>query len=203
MMKNGMTMKKLILSAAMLLMAAGAVHAEKADSTKPTKIDYDDLQIDDVKQIKTLIGNVVLSRGTLLLKSPKAVMTTDPEGYDFVVLTSTPGTPATFRQKRDGAGDQWVEGEAERIEYSNKTDLVKLFSKAKVRRLEGGRLSDEVNGEFISYDSRKEQFAVKNTVTGESKPGAGRGTMVIQPTIRPAAPAASAPAASTPPATEK
>jgi len=192
-------MKKLILSATMLLLAVTAAHAEKADANKPTTIKYDDLQIDDVKQIKTLIGNVILTRGTLLLKSPKAVMTTDAEGYDFVVLTSTPGTPATFRQKRDGAGDQWVEGEAERIEYSNKTDLVKLFSKAKIRRLEGGRLSDEVDGEFISYDSRKEQFAVKNSVTGESKPGAGRGTMVIQPTIRPTAPAA----ASTPPATEK
>jgi lipopolysaccharide export system protein LptA len=193
---NGTMMKKLILTAAMLLLAAGAAHAEKADANKPTKIDYDDLQIDDVKQIKTLIGNVVLTRGTLLMKSPKAVVTTDPEGYNFVVLTSTPGTPATFRQKRDGAGDQWVDGEAERIEYSDKTDLVKLFSKAKVRRLEGGRLSDEVDGEFISYDSRKEQFAVKNTVSGESKPGAGRGTMVIQPTIRPTAPAAAAPAAS-------
>jgi lipopolysaccharide export system protein LptA len=193
---NGTMMKKLILSAAMLLLAAGAAHAEKADANKPTKIDYDDLQIDDVKQIKTLIGNVVLTRGTLLMKSPKAVVSTDPEGYNFVVLTSTPGTPATFRQKRDGAGDQWVDGEAERIEYSDKTDLVKLFSKAKVRRLEGGRLSDEVDGEFISYDSRKEQFAVKNTVSGESKPGAGRGTMVIQPTIRPTAPAAAAPAAS-------
>ncbi|MQA23498.1 lipopolysaccharide transport periplasmic protein LptA [Rugamonas rivuli] len=191
-------MKKLILSATMLLLAMTAAHAEKADANKPTTINYDDLQIDDVKQIKTLIGNVVLTRGTLLMKSPKAVMTTDPEGYDFVVLTSTAGTPATFRQKRDGAGDQWVEGEAERIEYSNKTDLVKLFSKAKIRRLEGGRLSDEVDGEFISYDSRKEQFAVKNSVTGESKPGAGRGTMVIQPTIRP-----TAPAAPTPPATEK
>ncbi|ELX12230.1 lipopolysaccharide transport periplasmic protein LptA [Janthinobacterium sp. HH01] len=190
-------MKKLILSATMLLLAVAAAHAEKADANKPTTIKYDDLQIDDVKQIKTLIGNVILTRGTLLLKSPKAVMTTDAEGYDFVVLTSTPGTPATFRQKRDGAGDQWVEGEAERIEYSNKTDLVKLFSKAKIRRLEGGRLSDEVDGEFISYDSRKEQFAVKNSVTGESKPGAGRGTMVIQPVIRPA------PAAPTPPATEK
>ncbi|MQA41452.1 lipopolysaccharide transport periplasmic protein LptA [Rugamonas aquatica] len=191
-------MKKLILSATMLLLAVTAAQAEKADANKPTTINYDELQIDDVKQIKTLIGNVVLTRGTLLMKSPKAVMTTDPEGYDFVVLTSTAGTPATFRQKRDGAGDQWVEGEAERIEYSNKTDLVKLFSKAKIRRLEGGRLSDEVDGEFISYDSRKEQFAVKNSVTGESKPGAGRGTMVIQPTIRPAAPAAP-----TPPATEK
>ena len=196
---NGMTMKKLILSAAMLLMAAGAAHAEKADANKPTKIDYDDLQIDDVKQIKTLIGNVVLTRGTLLMKSPKAVVTTDPEGYNFVVLTSTPGTLSTFRQKRDGAGDQWIEGEAERIEYSDKTDLVKLFSKAKVRQLEGARMTSEVNSEFISYDSRTEHFDVKNNVSGVSKPGAGRGTMVIQPTIRPAAPAA----APTPPATEK
>lgn len=187
-------MKKLILTAAMLLMAAGAAHAEKADANKPTKIDYDDLQIDDVKQIKTLIGNVVLTRGTLLMKSPKAVVTTDPEGYNFVVLTSTPGTLSTFRQKRDGAGDQWIEGEAERIEYSDKTDLVKLFAKAKVRQLEGGRLASEVDSEFISYDSRTEHFDVKNNVSGVSKPGAGRGTMVIQPTIRP--PAASAPAAS-------
>lgn len=196
-------MKKLILSAALLLMAAAAAHAEKADANKPTKIDYDELQIDDVKQIKTLIGNVVLTRGTLLMKSPKAVVTTDPEGYNFVVLTSTPGTLSTFRQKRDGAGDQWIEGEAERIEYSDKTDLVKLFSKARVRQLEGPRMTSEVNSEFISYDSRTEHFDVKNDVSGVSKPGAGRGTMVIQPTIRPAAPAASAPAASTPPATEK
>lgn len=189
-------MKKLFLTAAMLLAASGLAHAEKADSTKPTKIDYDDLQVDDVHQVKTLTGNVVLTRGTLLLKSPKAVVTTDPEGYNYVVLTSVPGTLATFRQKRDGEGDQWVDGEAERIEYNDKTDLVKLFSKAKVHRTEGGRLSDEVEGAFISYDSRKEQFAVKNTVTGETKPGAGRGSMTIQPPVRPAAPAAGAAAAS-------
>jgi lipopolysaccharide export system protein LptA len=33
-----------------------------------------------------------------------------------------------------------------------------------------------VNGEFISYDSRKEFYAVNNTDSGESKPGAGRST---------------------------
>jgi len=189
-------MKKLFLTAAMLLAAGGLAHAEKADSTKPTKIDYEDLLADDVHQTKTLIGNVVLTRGTLLLKSPRAVVTTDPEGYNFVVLTGTPGTLATFRQKRDGEGEQWVDGEAERIEYDDKTDLVKLFSKAKVRRTAGGRLSDEVECAFISYDSRKEQFSCKNTVTGETKPGAGRGSMIIQPPVRPAAaPAAGAAAA--------
>jgi lipopolysaccharide export system protein LptA len=39
-----------------------------------------------------------------------------------------------------------------------------------------------VQGEFISYDSRKEFFSVRNSASGESKPGGGRGTMVIQPT---------------------
>jgi lipopolysaccharide export system protein LptA len=182
-------MNKLLLSAALLLAVAGLARAEKADSTKPTEIKFDQLEVDDVKQVKTFTGNVILTRGTLLMKSPKAVVTEDPEGYQYVTLTSVPGTPATFRQKRDGAGDQWVEGHAERIEYDGKTELVKLFSKAQIKRLEGAKPSDEVDGEFISYDSRKEFFAVKNTATGDSKPGAGRGTMVIQPSNKTAAPA--------------
>jgi lipopolysaccharide export system protein LptA len=185
-------MKKLLISA-LLLCAAGLVQAEKADSTKPTLIDYDNADVDDVKQVSTFTGNVVLTRGTLLMKAAKAVVTKDPEGYQYVTLTSTGGKPTTFRQKRDGEGDQWMEGEAERIEYDGKNELVKLFSRAKVRRLEGNKPSDEVAGEFISYDSRREQFSVRNTVSGEGKTGGGRGTMVIQPsTPKPVAPAAPA-----------
>ena len=189
---NGFTMNKLLLSAALLLAAAvvNPAHAEKADSSKPTEITFDNLDADDVKQIKTFTGNVVLTRGTLLMKSPKAVVTEDPEGYQYVVLHSAPGVQATFRQKLDGAGDQWVEGQADRIEYDNKTELVKLFAKARIKRLEGSKTSSQVDGEFISYDSRKEFFAVKNTPTGESKPGGGRGTMVIQPSGKLATPPA-------------
>ncbi|SFU95436.1 lipopolysaccharide transport periplasmic protein LptA [Pseudoduganella namucuonensis] len=177
-------MKKLLISAVLLLSAAGLARAEKADSYKPTEISFDQAELDDVKQIRTLTGNVVLTRGTLLMKSAKAVVTQDPEGYQYVTLTSVPGKPATFRQKRDGEGEQWIEGEAERIEYDGKVELVKLFSKAKVRRLEGKKPSDEVDGEFIQYDSRREFFSVKNTANGDSKPGGGRGTMVIQPSSK-------------------
>lgn len=175
---------KYFAAAAALLLAMSASHAEKADSYKPTEIQYDTADLDDVKQIRTLRGNVVLTRGTLRMKSDKAVVTQDPEGYQYVTLTGVPGKPATFRQKRDGEGEQWVEGEAERIDYDGRIELVKLFSKAKIKRLEGNRPSDEVAGEFISYDSRKEYFSVRNTVTGDSKPGAGRGTMVIQPSSK-------------------
>lgn len=183
-----MNINKLLLSA-VLALAACVAHAEKADSSKPTEITFDQLDADDVKQIKTFTGNVVLTRGTLLMKSPKAVVTEDPEGYQFVVLHSGPGVQATFRQKMDGPGDQWVEGKADRIEYDNKTELVKLFAKAQIKKLEGGKTASQVDGEFISYDSRKEFFAVKNTPSGETKPGGGRSTMVIQPSTKQAAPA--------------
>jgi lipopolysaccharide export system protein LptA len=177
-----MNMNKLLFSAVLALVACVA-QAEKADSTKPTQITFDQLDADDVKQVKTFTGNVVLTRGTLLMKSPKAVVTEDPEGYQFVVLHSGPGVQATFRQKMDGPGDQWVEGKAARIEYDNKTE-------AQIKKLEGPKTASQVDGEFISYDSRKEFFAVKNTPSGESQAGGGRSTMVIQPSNKLATPSA-------------
>ena len=158
------------------------VHAEKADSNKPTIVDADQMAYDDVKQINTFTGTVVLTRGTLVMKAARVVVTQDAAGYQFATLFAAPGGLASFRQKRDGGTDLWIEGEAERIEYDGKTELAKLFSKAKMRRLEGTKPTDEVEGEFISYDSRTEFFAVNNTVTGgQGKPGSGRIKAVIQP----------------------
>ena len=194
------TTKQTFWSAALLLAAlAIPAHAEKADSNKPIEVSFDQADSDDVKQIKTFTGNVILTRGTIRMTSPKAVVTQDPEGYQFVVLTGTPGVQATFRQKLDGEVDKWVEGQADRIEYDDKTELVKLISKGRIKQLESGKVTSQVDGEFISYDSRREVFAVKNSSSGESKPGAGRGTMVIQPSskrppIAPAQPTSPAPA---------
>jgi len=189
--------KQTFWSAALLLAAlAIPAHAEKADSNKPIEVSFDQADSDDVKQIKTFTGNVILTRGTIRMTSPKAVVTQDPEGYQFVVLTGTPGVQATFRQKLDGEVDKWVEGQADRIEYDDKTELVKLISKGRIKQLESGKVTSQVDGEFISYDSRREVFAVKNSSSGESKPGAGRGTMVIQPSSKrpPIAPAQPVPA---------
>jgi len=173
-------MNKILLCVLFGLGAAGAARAEKADSAKPTVIEADQGSADDVRQVRTLTGNVLLTRGTLIMKAGRAQVTEDPQGYQFVTMWGAAGALATFRQKRDG-GDLWVEGEAERIEYDNKTEIVKLCSRAKLTRLEGTLITDEVQGAFISYDSRKEFFAVENNASGASKPGAGRVKMVIQP----------------------
>jgi len=187
-------MKKTI-AVVMLSLASLSAVAERADSLKQAAIEFDQAHLDEVTQTRTLTGRVVLTRGTLTVKSDKAVLKESPEGYMYLTLTAAPGKVATFRQKRDGGPDLWVEGQAQRIEYDERTELVKLFSAATVRQLEGGRLSSEVNGAFISYDNRTEQANVGgNSADGQNKPGQGRNTLILAPRRG----AAAAPAPATP-----
>ena len=88
---------------------------------------------------------------------------------------------AFFRQKRDGGPDLWVEGYAVRMEHDGKTDVSKLFTRARLKRLDGTKVTDEVEGEFISYDAKTEFYSVNNTSSGVSRPGEGRIKVVIQP----------------------
>lgn len=189
-------MKK-ILAFALISLAALNAWAEKADAGKQAVIDYDTLHVDEVTQITTLTGNVIVTKGTLVLKAEKAVIRQTPEDDMHVTLTTIPGKQATFRQKRDGGPDLWVEGEAQRIEYDERSAVVKLFTGAKIRQLEGARLTDEIQSEFISYDSLREVFAARNDAAGVTKQGQGRGRMIIAPRK----PKPAAPATPTPPAT--
>lgn len=192
---------KTLLAAALLSLAAVTAHAEKADSLKQAVITFDSADVDQVTQTHILTGNVILTRGTLTLKSEKALLQESDEGYMSVTLTTVPGKMATFRQKKDGGPDLWVEGQAQRIEYDERTEIVKLFNSAIVKNLEGNRLANEVDGEFISYDSRKEVAIVRNDASGESKAGKGRGTLILPARrVSPAAAAAAAPPAAAAPA---
>jgi lipopolysaccharide export system protein LptA len=172
---------KSIIAAAILSLATLSANAERADSLKPANVEADSVHADQVTGTNIAIGNVVITRGTLTIKADKAVVTSTPEGYMSAVLTSSPGKTATFRQKRDGGPDLWVEGQAERIEYDERTELVKLFSSAVVKQLENGRLTGEMQGPFIAYDNRKEVADLRNDASGESKPGKGRSRIVIVP----------------------
>ena len=159
-----------------------SARAEKADADQPTNVEADQMAFDDIKQINTFSGKVVLTRGTLLMNAEKMVVSQSPDGYQFATLYAAPGKPATFRQKRDGGANLWIEGQAaDRIEYDGRTEIAKLFSKAKITLLDGTMPTEEVAGEFISYDSRSEFYSVSNALTGASKPGAGRIRATIQP----------------------
>jgi lipopolysaccharide export system protein LptA len=113
-------------------------------------------------------------------------------GQPEVKLGILPGAGglARFRQKREGR-DEWVEGEAERIEHDAKTEKTDLFVRAYVK---SGM--DEVRGQFISYDGMTENYLVTSGPNGTSAAAAGkpdRVRAIIQPKkdgkpVNPAAP---------------
>ena len=161
---------------------AGSAMAERADREKPTNIEANQMLYDESKQLNTFIGNVVVTRGTLVMHGEKLILKKDSAGYQFGTLFAPAGGIATFRQKRDGGKDLWMEGyAADRIEYDTKNEVAKLFKRSRVKMLDGSKVTDEVEGEFISYDTRTEFYTANNTVSGESKPGAGRVRATIQP----------------------
>ena len=171
-----------ILTATALLYTSPLVHAEKADFNKPTNVEANQMFYDEAKQTNTFIGNVVLTRGTLVMHADKLLVRQDQAGHQYATLFAPPGGATTFRQKRDGGKDLWIEGSAaDRIEYDTKTEVAKLFKHARVKMLDGARVTDEVEGEFISYDARIEFYSVSNSVSGDSKPGSGRVRATLQP----------------------
>ncbi len=170
------------------LIAAG-VRAEQADRDKPVNIEADSMIADDSKKTATFDGKVVLTQGSLVIRADKIVVQQDGEGFQHGVAT---GTPASFRQRQEG--QEYVDGEARRIEYDSRGERVELFSVARLRRDNG----DDVRGEYISYDARTERFTVKSG--GNAPEGADnrvRATIMPKKKESPA-PAGSPPAAPSP-----
>lgn len=163
-----------------LLAAASSSFAEKGDSRAPTQVESDQMQYDDLKRINVFTGNVVLTRGSIRLLADRLIVRQDPQEYQYATAT---GNPARFRQKRDGPGNQWIEGHAQEIDYDGKADTVRLQRDAMLRRTTDGRVVDEVHGRDILYESRTEFFTVKGGDAKSATPEnpSGRVRVVIQP----------------------
>ena len=181
------------LFAAACLLAGTTALAERADRDKPLTIDADALRHDDQKQITVFTGRVTANKGTIAMRGARLEVRQDAAGNQFGILTAEPGQRAFFRQKREGL-DEYIEGEAEQVEYDSTTDTARLMRKAELRRYQGTTVADEVFGTLIVYNGTTEVF----TVDGQPGPG-GRVRAILAPrhaesaAARPASAAASAP----------
>ena len=181
-----------IAAIAGVALTASVARAEKADRDKPVNIEADRVSVDDVKRVQTFEGNVQLVKGTLIIRAERIVVTQDDDGYQRGVATGTGSVLPRFRQKREGV-DEYVEGEAERIEHDAKAEKTEFFNRAWVK---SGL--DEVRGQFISYDAKTEKYFVTSGPNGtRAQPGSNdRVRAVIQPrnrdagTVTPLRPAA-------------
>jgi lipopolysaccharide export system protein LptA len=187
-------MLRALLLAALLSLAASVSVAERADRFKPLTVESDQPgRIDLANNVVTFTGNVVVTKGTMVIRAARIEVRESPDGFHNAVATGAAGRPATFRQKRDGV-DETIEGEAARLEYDGRADTIRFVGEASVRRLRAGVAADELAGQSITYDNTGEVFSVAGGAPTPANPG-GRVRAVLTPRN-----AASAPAPGTGPA---
>ena len=158
-----------------LLLVSSFVVSEEADRDKAIEIESDTMTVDDAKSISIYKGDVIMTQGTLTIKASELTVREDNQGFQH---STAIGKPTTFKQKRDGI-DEYIEGQAERIEYDGHMDKVHLYSKASVQRG-----NDTVFGDYIMYDTNAEFAQALSGSTKDENGNSikkGRTRVIIKP----------------------
>jgi lipopolysaccharide export system protein LptA len=158
-----------------LAMLSLPVLAERADREKPLQLEANRISIDDAKKIQILEGDVVVIKGTMMLRADRVVITEDQYGFQKGVAYGGKDGLARIRQKREGK-DEYAEGEAERIEYNTNNEIAEFFHRAWVRSGE-----DQVRGDYIWYDGISEKYLVTAGQNRDPKAPPARVRAIIQP----------------------
>lgn len=178
------------------LCAVLTAQAESADRLAPMHVEADALRYDEARRTSLFTGNVQISKGTIRIRAQQVEVRQDEQGHQYGTALGSASQRAFFRQKRDGV-DEWIEGEAQRIEYDGAADRVTLRGDAELRRLRGSVLADRSTGALIVYDNRAQTFSVDGAATGGTGGGRVRATLTprnAEPGAQPPAPDVPAPA---------
>jgi lipopolysaccharide export system protein LptA len=151
--------------------------AEQADRDRPMNVEADRLQHDDNKKVSSFQGKVLATKGTLVLRGDTLEVREDDQGYQYGLVLPLAGQRVFFRQKREGL-QEYMEGEAERIEYDGRKDRVTLTGRAELRRLRGTTLSDAIQGQVIVYDNLNDQFSVDGQARTQGSGSSGAAARV-------------------------
>ena len=86
-----------------LALASLPTQAEKADRFKELTVEADQSSSGDLlNQVFIFNGNVVVTKGTMIIRAQRIEVRESPDGYRSAVAIGSPSQHATFRQKRDG-----------------------------------------------------------------------------------------------------
>lgn len=174
--------REVLVVGLLALVGLSVAHAERADRDKPMNAEADALRYDDGKQISVFTGNVVITKGTIVIRGDRVEVRQDAQGNQFGQVLGSPSAQAFFRQKRDGV-DEYIEGVADRIDYNGQADNVRFQGRAVLRRYRGSTLSDETAGSLIVYDNLAETFSVDGgTANRTAANPSGRVRAMLTPT---------------------
>ena len=142
------------------IVMASLAHAEKADQDKPLILEAEKVSVNDVQQTYDLNGKILLIKGTIVVTGDQGNIKVDPQGYEYVDMKGTPEEVASFRQKREGPADEFMQGRATDLSYNAKTELLTLTGDASLKRLQNMQMLDQLHGWKIEYDDIKQYYRV-------------------------------------------
>jgi lipopolysaccharide export system protein LptA len=164
--------RSLTVLAAVAALAVAPSLAERADREKEIVVGADRLTADDANRTSTFEGGVVITQGSMRMTAARVTVKEDKDRHKFYVAS---GSPVTFRQKRDKV-DEWIEGFAQRAEFDDRNDVLRLYERARVKSN-----ANEITGDFISYDMRREVAEVSGAPPGQQAPPNSRVKVIILP----------------------
>lgn len=158
--------------------------AEKADRARPLNFAADSARVDEHQQRNILSGNVELTKGTIILRADRVEIIQDRDGHQTASASGGASGRSYFRQKRDVV-DEFIEGEAERIEYDSAADVVRFSGRATLRRLRGASVTDEVSGQTIAYNNNTDAYQVLGGPSSAASSGRVRGILAPRSSTSP------------------
>lgn len=157
-----------LLACLLLPLQAAALNTDK---DKPMNIEADRVDIDDEKGISTFRGNVVMTRGSVIIKGDMVeVYRNKAKELDKVHST---GNLAHFQQRPEGKPDDVI-AEGQELFYDAVKEILIIRRQGKV--IQGG---DIFRGEHIVYDSKRDLVEARGSKGGNGKKG--RVQMTLQP----------------------
>lgn len=135
-------------------------YAEKADQDKPLILEAEKVSVNDVQQTYELNGQILLIKGSIVVTGDQGNIKVDPEGYEYVEMQGTPKEVASFREKREGPADEFMQGRATDVTYNAKTELLTLTGNADLKRLDNMVMLDQLHGWKIEYDDIRQYYRV-------------------------------------------
>ena len=182
------------LLALVLWASFATAQALQSDKAQPIHVEADAMQYNDVKQTSIFTGNVVVTKGSLVIHAAKVDVRQDPDGYDQATAYGSPDQLATFDQALDAEPGQptpTLHGRATQIRYDGRTDVLTLTGKARLDRLSDGKLTDQAQGDVITYNDLTDVFTVVGG-KGGAAPGNPNGRVRVMLAPRTAQPVAKA-----------
>ena len=139
---------------------SGLALAEKADQDKPLILNADSVSINDVEQKYRLQGDILLIKGSIVVTGDQGDILVDPEGYQFIEVKGDAKSLATFRQRREGPANEFMQGFGNDVNYNGKQEVLILLGDASIKRLLNMQMRDHLRGGKIEYRDDTQEYRV-------------------------------------------